>query len=61
LGPLADALTGYSVAFPDVNGDHRPDLVIGEPGYKIGTGGRLYQFFSTLGPPWRSRTRHFSN
>ena len=61
LGPHTEDLMGYSLAFPDVNGDHRPDLVIGEPGYKLGTGGKLYQFLSTLGPARPGKARHFSN
>jgi len=62
VGPHGEDLMGYALAFPDVNGDHRPDLVIGEPGYRTGNAaGRLMQYLSTLGPPRRERTRHFSN
>jgi hypothetical protein len=61
-GPHGEDLMGYSVAFPDVNGDHRPDLVLGEPGYTVGhAGGRLYEYLSTLGPAKRDTVRHFSN
>src|SRR5262249_3981163 len=61
VGPHGEDLMGYAAAFPDVNGDHRPDLVLGEPGYRIGSGGKLYQYLSTLGPGGPGRARHFSN
>jgi hypothetical protein len=62
LGPHGEDLMGYAAAFPDVNGDGRPDLVLGEPGYGVGhANGRLHEYLSTLGPPRPIRTRRFSN
>jgi hypothetical protein len=62
VGPHGEDLMGYAAAFPDVNGDGRPDLVLGEPGYGVDhAGGRLLEYLSTLGPTGPRRTRKFSN
>jgi serine/threonine protein kinase len=51
VGTHGDDLLGYSMAFPDVNGDGRPDLVIGEPGQVDSLGaGRIRLYLARGGP-----------